>query len=623
MASTPHSFLTRKAAGRLSVMATLLISSALHAEPPVSAPWTEPAYQYRIPLETVSKASGWQRVPLSDEKLTEVINATEKFKYDPRYIAYNHVKLVEVDPEGVPVKSADETGYYLIPVGGNLAEGLLQVKTKDRAPITVVPDRFHILDYHSSSGGNSPASGYETVHEPGHPIRKTDFRTRAKRAVAHMGIHHKPDLLPKSFAKPSELCFLKGRDALRHFRAAGSRRQKNGALRAPLPIEPSAVEDKGIVEEDQVGALAWLEHPGIPAEEAGGVERAHAEKLRQRAASEGAVVACGGVHRQPRARKLPTGVEVHLPAFISLHIGQRGVADEDDPPRPFDLVEQTAQERTDVAPFAVRNHLRINLVMQEREFVDPRLPRTGEASRRGAGGIAPMRGSAQPQAAKELQTFHPRFGMPGGQYHAARVRRPGKLNRPLVLGRKSPIPNDVTEILQDRPILRRVGRVDTAPLPRTGRTIFGAGVRTFQVKPEDALPQPKGKATPKPADLRVQSARLHLAVAESGQHAGGAVAQKSLHHGLGFDEKALFSIPMTVNINPSGSEMAPLPVYHRFPWPTGERCLGDLDNPPVCPHPQRTVLDHPVDKNETDIAEKGGRGILSISQRGHHQSSLI
>jgi len=174
------------------------------AAPPAickSENWSEPFYQYRIPLVTETSESGWHKLAIDGQKLTTLINDLEQFKYNPDYIAYNYAKLVEVDESGNVINRDPEAGFYLIEKGENLASNALQEKVQ-KFPISISPNHFYLLSYESSNGGKSPANGYEQVFEPGHPLRKTDFKTS-----------YFPPLLPVE-QQTHEVLFVPDRDRM-------------------------------------------------------------------------------------------------------------------------------------------------------------------------------------------------------------------------------------------------------------------------------------------------------------------------------------------------------------------------------------------------------------------------
>ncbi|GIS58945.1 MAG: hypothetical protein CM1200mP2_11700 [Planctomycetaceae bacterium] len=57
-------------------------------------------YQFRLPVDFEADAAGWQVLPIDAERITREINRVGPFRFDPHYLAFNQVKLVEVDESG-------------------------------------------------------------------------------------------------------------------------------------------------------------------------------------------------------------------------------------------------------------------------------------------------------------------------------------------------------------------------------------------------------------------------------------------------------------------------------------------------------------------------------------------
>lgn len=138
--------------------------------------WHDTFYQFRIPFETRAEQDGWVRIPLSVEKITDAINRTSRFHFDSDFFAFNAIALVEVDESGQVVDAHPEAGFYLTPIGKDLAEGWQQT-AGDKCAIKVVKDKPHLLEFVSSEFGKNPAYKYETIFQPGSPMRSTDYRT--------------------------------------------------------------------------------------------------------------------------------------------------------------------------------------------------------------------------------------------------------------------------------------------------------------------------------------------------------------------------------------------------------------------------------------------------------------
>ena len=154
----------------------LMLVWALGANSLVADDWFDTFCQYRLSFETTSKHAGWVRIPLSTEQITKSVNQSSRFQFDARYFAFNTVVLVEVDEAGKAVTPHPEAGFYLTPIGKDLAEGWQQA-TGDKYAIRVVKDKPHLLDFVASGFGKNPANSYETIFPPGSSMRSTDYRT--------------------------------------------------------------------------------------------------------------------------------------------------------------------------------------------------------------------------------------------------------------------------------------------------------------------------------------------------------------------------------------------------------------------------------------------------------------
>ncbi len=82
--------------------------------------WADTFYQYRVPVTLEADAAGWTMVPLTPAKITSAINQLETLQFDPQWFAANHVKVVEIDDAGHPIRSVASAGFYLIPDGPEL-----------------------------------------------------------------------------------------------------------------------------------------------------------------------------------------------------------------------------------------------------------------------------------------------------------------------------------------------------------------------------------------------------------------------------------------------------------------------------------------------------------------------
>ncbi len=147
--------------------------------------WVDSFYQFRLPVEVEAEAVGWQVLPIDAERITREINRVGPFRFDPHYLAFNHLKLVEVDESGKAIDSRVDGGFTLVSSGPELAAEVLAGKA-DKKTIAVTPGRYHLMRFTSSGGGKCPALAYEPIFPPGTPLRKHVYR-----------ISYFPPLLPQ------------------------------------------------------------------------------------------------------------------------------------------------------------------------------------------------------------------------------------------------------------------------------------------------------------------------------------------------------------------------------------------------------------------------------------------
>ena len=149
---------------------------ALFIQPvPAADDWVDNFYQFRLPVEIEAEAAGWQVLPIDAERLTREINRVGPFRFDPHYLAFNQVKLVEVDESGKAIDRAVEGGFTLVRSGPQLAAEVLAGKA-DKETIAVTPGRYHLLRFTSSGGGKCPALAYEPIFPPGTSLRRSVYR---------------------------------------------------------------------------------------------------------------------------------------------------------------------------------------------------------------------------------------------------------------------------------------------------------------------------------------------------------------------------------------------------------------------------------------------------------------
>ena len=122
---------------------SLLVSAivALLVQPVSAADdWVDSFYQFRLPVEFEADAAGWQVLPIDAERITREINRVGPFRFDPHYLAFNQVKLVEVDESGKAIDRKVDGGFTLVASGPELAADVLSGKA-DKKTIAVTPGR--------------------------------------------------------------------------------------------------------------------------------------------------------------------------------------------------------------------------------------------------------------------------------------------------------------------------------------------------------------------------------------------------------------------------------------------------------------------------------------------------
>ena len=78
-----------------------------------NAQWYNQYYQYRIPVEVTTTASGLQELNISLESIAVAINQLEVIHCSEKFVDFNHVKVVEYDSGGNIVDEVDSAGFYL------------------------------------------------------------------------------------------------------------------------------------------------------------------------------------------------------------------------------------------------------------------------------------------------------------------------------------------------------------------------------------------------------------------------------------------------------------------------------------------------------------------------------
>ena len=148
------------------IITTLLFllgfSSALHA----ATPWYDTFYQYRIPIDIACNESGWNVIPVTEQEITEAIGHTDPFIYNPKYLAYNH--LVVVDEQ--TGQACDNAGFHCVPVSEELVKeqgGSLSIPTQKGA--------YYLVTYRASGYKGSPLGLYNQIYPLKTAVRKNEY----------------------------------------------------------------------------------------------------------------------------------------------------------------------------------------------------------------------------------------------------------------------------------------------------------------------------------------------------------------------------------------------------------------------------------------------------------------
>ena len=148
----------------LAVIAmTFITTQTSDAAAPVD--WADTFYQYRIPIEIEVDAAGWTMVPLAETDISTAIGALEEYTFDPVFLAYNHVHVVEADAAGAVIDPSPEIGYYL------LTEPAVAIAADTPSPIPTEKGAYYLVTFTSEGGQFPPTVPYEQVFPVGEPPR--------------------------------------------------------------------------------------------------------------------------------------------------------------------------------------------------------------------------------------------------------------------------------------------------------------------------------------------------------------------------------------------------------------------------------------------------------------------
>ncbi len=142
--------------------------------------WFDSYYQYRIPLVLEVGRAGWTQIAIEESNLTDAINAIEEYSFNPLFLAYNHLKVVEVDTAGRVIDPDPGVGFYLIPEGEEL------LKSDSSLPMPTENGEYYLVQFVSEGGKVPPTNAYEQTFPVG----------ELSRTHAYMS-SYMPRLLPK------------------------------------------------------------------------------------------------------------------------------------------------------------------------------------------------------------------------------------------------------------------------------------------------------------------------------------------------------------------------------------------------------------------------------------------
>ena len=129
------------------------------------ARWVEPFCQYRIPVEVVVEQAGWSVLPVTEGDISSAIGKLEEYSFEPMFLAYNQLRMVEVDARGRLGDGALEGGFCLVTSQQDLVhkDPVQAIETEKHA--------YYLVRFVSAGGKFPPTVGYEQVFPVGEPPR--------------------------------------------------------------------------------------------------------------------------------------------------------------------------------------------------------------------------------------------------------------------------------------------------------------------------------------------------------------------------------------------------------------------------------------------------------------------
>lgn len=164
----------------LAFMAAICLTPFLSAS--AQDAWYDTFYQYRIPVVMDSPQAGWIEIPIDQDAITASINACEQLRYDSRWLAYNHLKVIELDEQGNVIGENPDAGFYVIPVSDEL---FTEEITGEEQTVHIPTEKgaFYLATYVSSDGGASPFLVYDQIFPIGTDLRKQAYMSSYEAAL--------------------------------------------------------------------------------------------------------------------------------------------------------------------------------------------------------------------------------------------------------------------------------------------------------------------------------------------------------------------------------------------------------------------------------------------------------
>ncbi|MCP4812591.1 MAG: hypothetical protein GY888_08795, partial [Planctomycetaceae bacterium] len=145
----------------IAVFLASLTGTAIAQQPD----WVHPFCQYRLAIDVDVQQTGWNVIPLDEADISQAISQLEEYSFDPMFLAYNHVRIGQVDSSGRGYTLLPEAGFYLVTNPQEL------IKQDPALPIPTEKDAYYQVRFTSEGGKFPPTVGYEQVFPVGEPPR--------------------------------------------------------------------------------------------------------------------------------------------------------------------------------------------------------------------------------------------------------------------------------------------------------------------------------------------------------------------------------------------------------------------------------------------------------------------